>query len=130
MPTKEDDLKQRLAAVLRDLQSDGNKDPESIWQIGNLGASLIDKAKAKSWPELKNSLNAADYDKLLSDFQEQGNKLFQAGDTRRAYACQAMGISLVCRTQRTDPVMRDGEMLLDALITSAVAIYRKTQQTH
>ncbi len=130
MPTKEDDLKQRLAAVLRDVQHDGNKDPEAIWMIGSLAAALIDKAKAKSWPALKDSLSAENYDKLLNDFQSQGNALFQAGDTKRAYAVQAMGISLVCRTQRADPVMREGEVLLDALITGAVDIYRKTQRTN
>jgi hypothetical protein len=130
MPTKEDDLKQRLAAVLRDVQHDGNKDPEAIWMIGSLAAALIDKAKAKSWPALKDSLSAENYDKLLNDFQTQGNALFQAGDTKRAYAVQAMGISLVCRTQRADALMREGEVLLDALITGAVDIYRKTQRTN
>jgi hypothetical protein len=41
-----------------------------------------------------------------------------------------MGISLVCRTQRADALMREGEVLLDALITGAVDIYRKTQRTN
>jgi hypothetical protein len=130
MPTKEQDLKQRLATVLADLKQNGRDDPESIWLIGSLATTLIDKGKAASWPELKDSLTAEAYDKLLDDFQTQGNALYLAGETKRAYAIQALGISLVCRTQRSDHLMRDGEKLLDSMITGAVAIYRKTQTSH
>jgi hypothetical protein len=130
MPTKEQDLKQRLAAVLADIRENGKDDPEAIWTIGSLAATLIDKAKAKSWPELKDALSAAAYDKLLGDFQTQGNALHQAGERKKAYAIQALGISLVCRTQRADPQMRQGEQLLDAMITGAVDLFRKTQKPH
>jgi len=119
MPSKQDDLTRRLASVLRDLRRDGNKDPEAVWLIGSLAATLIDKAGAASWPALKDALTREAYDKLLGDFQTQGNALFQAGDAKRAYAIQALGLSLVCRTQRTDAVLRDGETLLDSTITGA-----------
>src|SRR5690606_18014844 len=127
MPTKEEELKQRLAAVLRDLQREGGKDPEAVWLIGSLAAELADKARAKSWPALKESMTQDMYDGLLRDFQTTGNALYQAGDSRRAYAIQALGISLVCRTQRHDPVLRDGEALLDSMIEGAVRIFRRTQ---
>jgi hypothetical protein len=130
MPTKEQDFKRRLAAVLRDLKSNARDDPEAIWQIGSLAAALIDKSKAKTWPALKDALTAEAYDKLLSDFQAQGNALFQQGERHRAYAIQTLGISLVCRTQRNDFQMRDGEKLLDGLIEGAIAIYRKTQRVN
>jgi hypothetical protein len=127
---KEDDLKQRLAAVLSDLQKDGGTDPEAVWTIGSLAATIVDKAKAASWPALKDSLTREAYDALLNDFQTQGNRLYQNGERKKAYAMQALGISLVCRTQRNDLVLRDGEALLDDMIQGAVAIYRKTQRTH
>lgn len=130
MPTKEDELKQRLAAVLEDLRTDGGTDPETVWTIGSLAAALVDKAKASSWPALKEGLTAEAYDKLLADFQKQGNDLYQSGDVRKAYAIQALGLSLVSRTQRKDPEMRQGEMLLDSMITGALDIYRRTQQVN
>ena len=128
MPSKEQDLKQRLATVLADIKQNGKDDPEAIWMIGSLAATLIDKAKAASWPALKEALTAAAYDKLLADFQAQGNALYQSGELKRAYAIQALGISLVCRTQRADHLMRDGEKLLDSMIAGAVALYRKSQK--
>jgi hypothetical protein len=68
---------------------------------------------------------------LLRDFQDTGNRLFQAGETKRAYAMQALGISLVCSTQRSDQMLADGEKLLDAVIEGAVKMYRKTERkTH
>jgi hypothetical protein len=128
MQTKEQDLKNRLAAVLRDLQRNGDKEPEAIWHIGSLAATLVDKTKRPSWPALKNSLTPEQYDKLLNDFQDQGNALYQAGERHKAYAIQALGISLVLRTQRNDFQLRDGEALLDAMINGAVRFYRKSQQ--
>ena len=41
MTTKQDELKQRLAAVLRDLQRDGFMDPEAIWLSGSLAATVV-----------------------------------------------------------------------------------------
>lgn len=130
MATKEEQLKVRLATVLRDLGSEGRKDPEAVLLIGSLASELIDKGKAKSWPALKDSLSAADYDKLLHDFQSQGGALLDAGEGKKAYAIQALGLSLVCRTQRKDFQMREGEMLLDGFIAGAVKLYRQTQKSN
>lgn len=130
MATKEQELKNRLGAVLRDLKDNGGKEPEAIWRIGSLAVSLTDKAKKPSWPELKNSLTAEAYTKLLADFETQGNLLVQRGEPHKAYAIQALGISLVLRTHRGDFQLREGEALLDALIEGAVKLYRKTQRVN
>lgn len=130
MPTKEHDLKMRLVAVVQDLGADGNKDPEAIWTIGSLAATLIDKAGVPTWRDLKDALSRENYDRLLDDFVREGNAHHQAGNGRKAYACQTLGISLVCRTQRQDAQFREGEVLLDGIINAAVAIFRKTQQAN
>ena len=49
---------------------------------------------------------------------------------KRAYAMQALGLSLVCSTQRNDAVIADGEKLLDAVIEGAVKMYRKVEKTN
>ena len=63
--SKEKELRQRLAAVLNDLKKNGGTDPEAVWTIGSLAATLADKAKAPNWPAIKNALTAEAYDKLL-----------------------------------------------------------------
>lgn len=130
MTTKEHDLKMRLVAVVQDLGGTGRKDPKAVWMIGSLAATLIDKAKASSWRELKDALGSKDYDKLLADFIRVGNTSHQAGEEHKAYACQTLGISLVCRTQRDDPQFVEGELLLDRIIGGAVEIYRRTTRAN
>jgi hypothetical protein len=130
MAAKHDELKQRLSGVLADLMADGARDPETMWLIGSLTTEIIGKVKARSWAEFKETVSPQTYDRLLGDFQDTGNRLYQAGEVKRAYAMQALGISLVCSTQRNDAVLADGEKLLDAVIEGAVKMYRKTEKTH
>ncbi|HQZ13450.1 MAG TPA: hypothetical protein PK286_11265 [Devosia sp.] len=130
MVTKQDILKQRLAEVLDDLKTSGGRDPETMWLIGSLTADLTSKVKANSWKEFKETMSPATYDKLLNDFQDVGNRLYQDGIIKRAYAMQALGLSLVCSTQRQDPMIANGEILLDAVIEGAVKLYRKVEKTH
>jgi hypothetical protein len=124
MSTKEQDFKERLVAVMRDLQDNGSKDPETIWLIGTLATGLIDLYKLKGWSEFKAQLTAAAYDQLLKDFEQQGNDYHRQGSTKAAYAIQLLAVSVVCRTQR-DPEVRQGEKLLDHLIDRTVVAYRK-----
>jgi hypothetical protein len=130
MTSKTDELKQRLAGVLRDLQAEGGKDPEAAWLIGSLAVTLMDKTKAKSWSEFKAGLGQADYDTLIKDFQTQGNALWQAGKPKHSYAIQAIALSVVAITEHNDPLVRDGETLLDSVIEGAIRLYRKTQRAH
>ena len=67
MAAKLDELKQRLGAVLEDLQSGAGGDPEAMWLIGSLTSEITGKVKARSWVEFKETMSAATYDKLLED---------------------------------------------------------------
>jgi hypothetical protein len=125
MPTKEEDFKQRFVAVLQDLRDDGTSDPEAIWLIGSLAATLIDKGGAGSWADLKQRLTRSGYDGLLRDFEVSGNNFHREGRGKHAYAVQVLAVSLVARTQQ-DPDLQTGSKLLDQLIESAVRVYRKS----
>lgn len=127
MPTKEEDFKQRLAAVLSDLNDEGKNDAEAMWLLGSLAAGIVDKAGAASWPAFKRDISRDTYDRLLGDFQAEGNRQYADGDEKKAYAIQALGLSLVARTQQRDPTMAQGEQLLDAIVTSAIAFFRKNK---
>lgn len=123
MPTKEEEFKQRFAAVLLDLTENGNKDPEALWLIGSLACELSEKSGHTQWAEFKRGMSRQTYDQLLADFQKEGNRQHQEGDPKKAFAIQVLGISLVARTQ-TDSEMRAGDALLDQLIETTMTVYR------
>lgn len=124
MATKEQDFKERLVAVMRDVKDNGLQDPEAIWLIGSTAARLIDLYGLKAWGAFKRQLTSEAYDQLLKDFSEQGNSFHKQGKAKAAYAIQLLAISVVCRTQQ-DPEVRQGEKLLDQVIERTVAAYRK-----
>lgn len=126
MTSKEEDFKQRFVAVMQDLREDGTRDPEAVWLLGSLAATLVDAASAKSWPALKRQLTRTDYDGLLRDFQKSGNAFHQEGKVKQAYAVQILGMSLIARTQRDADILAGNE-LLDEIIDRSIAVYRRSR---
>lgn len=129
-PTKEAQFKQLFISVLADLKSDGVKDSETMELVGHLAADLADQLEQKSWTAAKQAMTAAVYDALLESFKTRGNQYYQDGRTRHAYAIQLLGVSLVASTQRSDADLAAGEQLMDQVINSAVAHYRRTRPRH
>lgn len=129
MPTPQDQFKQRLADVVRDLSTSGRKDREAMFLLGELAHRLTSKAGTESWSTLKAGLSAADYDGLLKSFERQGNALTREGRVKPAYAIQALANSLVARTQNKDPQIAQGEILLDRAINAAIAYYTAELRT-
>jgi len=126
MATKEEDFKERFVAVLQDLRGNGGKDPEAMFLIGSLAARLLDRAKQPSWAAYKSNMGRGVYDKLLGDFQKQGNDFHREGKSKHAYAVQVLAISLIARTQ-ADPEVRAGDGLLDEMLGFLIAAYRQAQ---
>jgi hypothetical protein len=125
--TKEQDFKNRFVAVLKDLQRSGSKDGEAMWLLGSLASDLADDLKRSSWTSAKNAMGPKTFDALLRKFEEQGNEHHREGRRKHAYAIQTLSMSLVARTQRNDPQMAEGEVLLDRMIDYATAVYRKAK---
>jgi hypothetical protein len=123
MPTKEEEFKQRFAAVLLDLTENGQKDPEALWLIGSLACELTERTGHAKWAVFKREMTRQTYDQLLDDFQREGNRQHQEGDPKKAFAIQVLGLSLVARTQ-TDPEMRQGDALLDQMIETTMTVFR------
>lgn len=124
MSTKEQDFKDRLVTVMRDVKENLPHDPEAAWMIGSLAARLVDVYKVKNWGQFKQSLSREAYDRLLKDFEQQGNGYHKEGKAKAAYAIQLLAISTIARTQ-TDPQVKQGEKLLDGIINSTIVAYRK-----
>jgi hypothetical protein len=118
------DLRQRLGAILADLNAAGLEDGEAMYVLGGATAGLIDRGGAKDWTSFKQGLPAADFARLLKQVETEGNQLVADGKHKAAYALQALAVSLVASRQ-DDKVLRDGEQLLDAVIDTTVANFRK-----
>lgn len=119
-------------SVLQDLQKTAADDGEAMALIGTLGAEIATRFNQQSWTGVKQSLTRENYDELLGAFQRQGTELNKAGQTKKAYAIQALAVSLVAGTQRQDADIAAGEPLLDQLIdhTVRLVIRTATRRTH
>ena len=126
MTTKQEEFKQRFVAVLKDLQATGKNDVEAMWLVGSLASVILEKTQKASWPALKADISRELYDRLLGDFQSEGNALHQRGEGKKAYAIQILGISLIARTQ-PDSQLQAGAALLDEIIDYATLVYRKNR---
>lgn len=124
-PDPQDLFRRHLATVLADLQQVVGDDGEAVALIGSLATELSNTLGAVSWGAAKDAMSPANYDELLQSFEKKGNALHQAGQTRQAYAVQALATSLVAATMRGDRVIAEGEGLLDALIDRSVVLYRR-----
>ena len=126
MSSKEQDFKERFIAVMRDLNDNGRQDPEAMWLIGSLATRLVDLYKLKNWTQFKAQLTPEAYDRLLKDFEQQGNGYHKEGKAKAAYAIQLLAISVIARTQ-ADIEVRQGDRLLDGLINGMIITYRQAK---
>lgn len=124
-PTPQDQFRQHLATVLSDLQQTAAEDGEAVALIGSLATELSDKLARPSWIAAKDVMSPANYTELLQSFEKKGKALHKAGQTKQAYAIQALATSLAASTMRADRTIAEGEGLLDALIDRAVVLYRQ-----
>lgn len=122
------EFKQRLAAVLQDLKDSGMEDGQAMFFLGNFATRICDSVGKVGWTDVKNVITTSDYDRLLKEFETEGNRLYAEGSVKAAYALQALAVSLVARTQ-ADPQVKSGEALLDIVIDTAIGNYRKHAQT-
>jgi len=122
--TRNAEFKQRFAAVLSDIQKSGAEDGEAMARIGSLASDLAGTLKQQTWAATKANMTTETYNDLLKVFEQRGNEYHQSGKNKHAYAIQALAMSLVAATLRTDPQMAEGEKMLDAIIDRSVAVYR------
>jgi len=122
--TRNAEFKQRFAAVVSDIQKSGSQDGEAMALIGSLAADLAGTMQHQNWVTTKANMTKETYHDLLKIFETRGNEYHKAGKTKHAYAIQALAMSLIVATMRSDPQMAEGEKFLDAIIDRSVAVYQ------
>ena len=120
-----EEFKQRLAAVLADLQGEGTKSAPAMLTLGNLAGGIATQLKAANWPAAKSAMSFPFVRAVLGEFGTQMEAHQQAGRTNQAYAIQALSMSILARSHADDPVVAEGEQLIDAVIDRAIVIYRQ-----
>jgi hypothetical protein len=118
------EFKQRFVAVLADIHSSGQEDPEALGLIGHLASDLAKTLQQPNWSSAKSVITPQTYNDLLKVFEQRGNEYHQAGKAKHAYAIQALAMSLIAGTMRKDPQLAEGEKFLDALIDRTVEIHQ------
>jgi hypothetical protein len=125
MATKEEEFKQRLSGVVLDLTT--SEDREAMWLLGSLADRIATAAGSRSWSDFKANLSLEAYRSLLTTFQTQGNALAQKGERQQVYAIEILGVSIIAKTQMTDPDVATEAPALDRIIDAAMATYRGGQ---
>jgi hypothetical protein len=117
-------FRQRLAAVLKDLNASGIKDPEIVLNIGSLAAEIARALGKPSLSAAKTAMSQAQFEELHGSLMKRGGDLANAGQTKKAYAARVVLASLVAHTHRSDEHISEGERLLDVAIDKAIAQHR------
>ena len=122
----QESFKPIFISVLEDLRQTATDDGEAMALIGTLAAEIATRFQQTSWSGVKKVITRSNYDELLGAFQRQGTELHRAGQTKKAYAIQALAVSLIAGTQRQDADIAAGEPLLDQLIDHTVGLVLRT----
>lgn len=117
------EIKIRLAALLRDLKGNAGQNGQAMAAIGMFGGQLARTYGCDTWRAAKDALTPEQYRELVTAFHEKGNAHHRAGHVNEAFALQALSVSVVASTLRSDPDIAQGENLLDLAIEHAVATF-------
>jgi hypothetical protein len=128
MPSKEEVFKQRFDAIMADMSAEIS--PDDLLMVGSLAAQLVGHAQVRTWSRFKSKLTKTDYAALLNTFQNQGNSLARQGALQQVHAIEVLACSLIARTQVHDPAILADDKRLDAIIDSAIEVFRDSRNTH
>ncbi|MGV3491025.1 MAG: hypothetical protein ACO1OG_06845 [Devosia sp.] len=115
MPTKEEDFARRFGTMMAELHSKHLPNRARMMQVGGLAANLMRQAGAKTWPSYKKLLRPDQEAALLAAFRDSGHEKFAAGKQDEFYAIEVLAMSVVASRMK-DPVLKQGELLLDRII--------------
>jgi hypothetical protein len=127
MPSKEEVFKQRFDAIMADMGDE--VPPDDVLMVGSLASQLVEHAQVRTWSRFKLKLTKTNYGALLKTFQNQGNSLARQGALQQVHAIEVLACSLIARTQVHDPAILADDKRLDAIIDSAIEVYRNSRTT-
>jgi hypothetical protein len=127
MGEREDQFRGVLVEILKNIKEFGSRHAEAMWLTGSLAARLMNRTKSATWPDFKKTLSPGARNKLLRDFEEEGNALYAEGKEVKAYAIQALSASVVA-SMLLEPDLKEGEVLLDRWIAASLKVFRENPE--
>ncbi len=124
----EEVFKKRFLEVMKQMGESTSKDPEGVWMIGSLAASLLDQSKSPDWVHLKKSLTPEIYNSLINSFRTQGNQLAKDGKEKAAFAVEVLALSIIAPTlsEKNEPIA-SGDKLLNNMVQDSINFFRRSQ---
>ena len=123
MSERDDIFRDRLVAVMTDLNAGGNRDPQLRKTLGRFALKLYRDGGARNWADLKQRADESTYDSLLRLFQKQSEESSRQGDTVAVNAFELLAISLIARNRKqTD--LEPGVAYLDKFIDEVASFER------
>jgi len=117
-------FRNRLIAVMTDLNADKGADPQLRRTVGNLALRLSRDARARTWADLKERADGPTYDSLLKLFQQYSEDASRKGDQTTVRATELLALSLIARGRHEED-MRPGVEALDKYIADCAATTAK-----
>ncbi len=126
----EEIFKKRFVEVMTEMGENTRKDPESVWLIGSLSASLLDQSKSHNWVHFKKALTPEIYNSLINSFRQQGNQLAKEGNEKAAFAVEVLALSIIAPTlsDENEPIA-SGDKLLNKMVQDSIDFFRRNQTT-
>ncbi|MGV3492155.1 MAG: hypothetical protein ACO1OG_12640 [Devosia sp.] len=118
-------FRDKLIALMTALNGAEGRSPALRRALGSFAHRIAKEAGAKSWADLKRRADGPTYDSLLALLQRQGADFAKARDTNSLRALEALGLSLVARTQSQGDLV-PGVGFLDRLIEDCESAYRRS----
>ncbi len=118
-------FRQRLLALMADLNDGLRSDRKLQQMVGAFARRLYTEAGTRNWGDLKRRADQPTYDSMLSLFMKQAEQMSKAGDTLGVRAFETLALSLIAREQ-TQLDLVAGVDMLDDFISRCVTVAKAT----
>ncbi|MEO8757195.1 MAG: hypothetical protein ABI398_05525 [Devosia sp.] len=98
-------FRERLVALMSDLNGGEGRDKQLRRLIGLYSEKLAREAGARNWADLKSRADAPTYDSMLQLFQKQSEAAAAKGDDTTVRVFEVLAISLIARRQYQDELL-------------------------
>ena len=117
-------FRERLVAVLADLNGGAANDPELRRVVGRFASRMAREAGVRDWADLKARADGPTCDSALQLFQDQSAAAHKAGNSIDVRAFEVLGLSLIARGQQQADLL-PGVSFLDSFIAKWEQVARK-----
>jgi hypothetical protein len=118
-------FRERLIAVMTELNGPAGKDATLRRLVGSYAQRLFTEGGARGWGDLKHRADGATYDSMLKLFSTQSEAAAKKQDTVTVRAFETLALSLIARRQHQAD-LQAGVTFLDNFIDECVSFAKRS----